>query len=374
MTQEERELRFDDLGWVQFERLCEEVLRLEGIEPDWEGRADTGRVTTTDEHTITVLWVKAAARAAFVRPILLGRLAETLRSDAVERPLRLMTNLDLTLEEARYVGATAGFAGPRELSALIRSEPLLRRRVPSVLAICDLGALVPEPARRASTGDLDAARDLAPVFVPTHAYARALATLERNRFVVLTGPPEMGKTAIARTIGLALLTEGWELHECVRPDELWSRLARDRPQVFVADDAFGSTEYRPDAAERWALDLDRVLRAMDERHWLIWTSRPAPLKAGLRRIHREHGVERFPEPAEVQIDAATLAVAEKALILFRHAKAAVLPERAAELVRAEGWRIVSHPHLTPERIRRFVAGRLLELAEQVGSAGDIDDI
>ena len=98
--------------------------------------------------------------------------------------------------------------------------------------------------------------------------------------------------------------------------------------MFVADDAFGSTEYRPEAAERWAVELDRVLRAMDERHWLIWTSRPAPLKAGLRRIHREHGVERFPQPAEVQIDAGDLDVEEKALILFRHAKAAKLPEVA----------------------------------------------
>ena len=30
----------------------------------------------------------------------------------------------------------------------------------------------------------------------------------------------------------------------------------ERPQLFVADDAFGSTEYRPDAADRWALELD----------------------------------------------------------------------------------------------------------------------
>ena len=86
----------------------------------------------------------------------------------------------------------------------------------------------------------------------------------------------MGKTAIARMVGLAKLSDGWELHECTRPDQLWDRFARDRPQVFVADDAFGSTEYRPEAAERWAVELDRVLRAMDERHWLIWTSRPTP--------------------------------------------------------------------------------------------------
>jgi hypothetical protein len=184
--------------------------------------------------------------------------------------------------------------------------------------------------------------------------------LERFGFAVLTGPPEMGKTAIARMIGLAKASDGWEFHECIRPDELWERFARDRAQVFVADDAFGSTEYRPEAAEHWALELDRVLRAMDARHWLVWTSRPTPLKAGLRRIHREHGVERFPQPAEVQVDAGDLEVEEKALILFRHAKTARLSDAAIRGVRASGWRIVSHEHFTPERIRRFVAGRALQ--------------
>ena len=40
------------------------------------------------------------------------------------------------------------------------------------------------------------------------------------------------------------------------PDALWRALRADRPQRSVADDAFGVTEYRPDAAE--LLDPDRT--------------------------------------------------------------------------------------------------------------------
>ena len=150
------------------------------------------------------------------------------------------------------------------------------------------------PAPERATFDIAAARDLARVFVPTPAWHQAVAVLREHNFLVLTGPPEMGKTAIARMLGLARLAEGWEVHECIRPEQVEACFERDRPQLFIADDAFGSTEYRPDAADHWANHLDRILRATDENHWLVWTSRPAPLRAGLRRLHRERGGERFP--------------------------------------------------------------------------------
>ena len=205
-------------------------------------------------------------------------------------------------------------------------------KLPSVLS---LDAAPPDPdALARSTLDIEATRELAKVFVPTPAWQRAVAILKAHHFLVLTGPPEMGKTAIARMLGLALLTEGWEVHECTRPEQVEQRFDRSRPQLFIADDAFGSTEYRADAAERWAANLDRILKATDERHWLVWTSRPAPLRAGLRRLHRERGAERFPQPAAVQVDASALGVEEKTLILFRHARAAQLDQAAPRAIRA----------------------------------------
>jgi hypothetical protein len=119
--------------------------------------------------------------------------------------------------------------------------------------------------------------------------------------------------------------------------------------------------------------MERILRILDDRHWLIWTSRPAPLRAGLGRLHRERGAERFPVPGEVLVDASDLDPAEKTLILFRHAKAANLVAETREAIRRHGAEIVAHPHFTPERIRRFVAGAkmlppgALGLARIVGS-------
>jgi hypothetical protein len=389
--------RLGELGWLQFERLCAEILQLEsGVRADhWRGHADQMRTAVIadslkEPHTGAELPGSVLAIACWVRPRqasgaaqlkLLRQAATTMlkderRSGTNPHSVLLFTNLDTTQFTQTLNGLKPHVLGSRELGAIIDRSMTLRRRLPSLLGVRDLDQLIAGELIERSSADLDAARAVARVFVPTQAYARTLAVLEDHCFAVLTGPPEMGKTAIARMVALAQLTCGWEAHECIRPDELWKRFSRDRAQIFIADDAFGSTEYRPEAAERWALELDRVLRAMDERHWLIWTSRPTPLRAGLRRIHREHGTEHFPQPAQVQVAADDLETEEKALILFRHARASRLVDSAVALVLAHGWQIVEHAHFTPERIRRFVSDRLPQLVsgggpvlrEEIGAA------
>jgi hypothetical protein len=358
--------RFHELGWLQFETLCTELLALEAriLPSEWDGRADRGRSTTVEAGlqldgslpgptAVHIGWVRPGEDAS-------ARVDWSFAGGELQpRSVMLLTNVEADRVDVQAPsGAAVRVLGARELGAMVDARPELRRRVPFVLGVRDLDDLVDGEAARRSATDVDAAVALARVFVPTRAYMHTLDVLDRHRFAVLTGPPEMGKTAIARMLGLAALTSGWEVHECTRPDELWTAFERDRRQLFVADDAFGSTEYRPEAAERWAQELDRVLRAMDDRHILVWTSRPAPLRAGLRRIQREHGIERFPQPAEVQVAASDLDVEEKAVILFRHAKAAGLPSPAVSLVREHAWTIVDHAHFTPERIRRFVSDRL----------------
>jgi hypothetical protein len=366
-----RPYEFRELGSFEFTRLCVELLAAEAEFASIEWREHRfGQAVMSDDPV--VLGKHRRARAPTLVVIawmgdadLRSRRRLKAAVDAARGAwpaTRAESVVVLTNASAREIkthdAVETILIGPAELTKLVLGSPRVRLHAPSVLGVCRLEELVGADVRKRSSGDFPAAAELARVFVPTGAYSDTLEALERFHFAFLTGPPEMGKTATARMVGLAKLTAGWELHECIRPADLWQRYTSDRRQVFVADDAFGSTEYRPEAAERWALDLDRILRAMDESHWLVWTSRPAPLKAALRRIHREHGVERFPAPAQVQVDATSFEIAEKALILYRHARAARLPPAAVNLVQAHGWQIVSHDHFTPERIRRLVASRL----------------
>jgi hypothetical protein len=374
----------DRLGWLQFEQLASLVLEADaGLgELSWRGRAYRDRVALVDESVVlsgSGLRVKApfVVAVAWVRdrlslPLRQAELASQVARSASDLGLGsndrvlVATNLGRRAAEDALTGSLyplRHFAvlGGDELSESIDRHPALRLAMPSLLGLRDLAPLIPAALRERSSLDVGRAQELARVFVPTRAYQRAREVLARHGFVVLTGPPEMGKTAIARMVALAQLTTGWEAHDCVSPEQVWTAFDPDRPQVFVADDAFGSTEYRPDSAEHWARELGRMLAVLDQRHWLIWTSRPAPLKSGLRRVQRERGAERFPAPGEVLVDASQLDLAEKTLILFRHVKDHAASAAARGVVRDVGVAIVEHEHFTPERIRRFVTDRLDQL-------------
>jgi hypothetical protein len=262
-----------------------------------------------------------------------------------------------------------------DVENLLTSEPRVRMSFPQLLSLRDLSGLlevvINRDLKNRADALLGAAQDLAMVFVPTRAYYRAIETLGKHNFAVLTGPPEMGKTSIARMIALARAVDEWDVVSCLSPSDFERAYVRDRQQVFVADDAFGSTEYRPERADDWAAAMGNIIRRLDRRHWLVWTSRSEPLRRGLETLRFQDEAKEFPDPAKVLVDASALTLPEKTLMLYRHAKASGLSEEARALVRLWGERIVNNDHFTPFRVARFVQDRVERLAAQGAGFGEV---
>ena len=395
----------DSLGWVQFEWLCQSILKDHlGLSVEaWGGRGDWGRdafcpedAKTSSETLIGAIVFQAkfvsGANTAGVSPnkaLLDAIRAEVARirkraKSGLYRHIRtfvLLTNAPLaaklrtSMEELLATALPAECAikswGGDDLCALLDASPRVRLSFPQILGLADLKALIAEavakPIIERSTIAIDVAAEHARTFVPTRAYAKAIEVLRQHHFVVLTGPPEMGKTTIARILGLAQLARSWMCFECTSPGDFLQMYQADEPQVFIADDAFGSTEFSASAAREWGAQMDKLLLRVDDMHWLVWTSRPTPLRLALRKMHLQGKADRFPHPADVTVDAAALSVLEKGMILYRHCKDAELDDATKEFIKAHAEEIVADEHFTPERARRFAAKGASDLESRVRS-------
>ena len=392
--------RLDDLGWYQFEWMIQALLKAElgiGVE-SWGGRGDFGRdayslgslpfpsrhINSEGPFVFQVKFVEpegtdrsARLRSAVQkeRDRILNR--QTHRPDLWSPVAHyvLITNIDLNSDQRIAIQHEFANALPnaavhtlsgKDVCDLLDNHADLRRSFPQLLSLRDLDVMLEEAVakdvRERSRAAIESAREVIPSFVPTESYRKAWAILFRRYFCVLEGPPEMGKTAIAWTIALSQVCKGWEAVVCDRPDDLYRAHSRERKQVFIADDAFGRTEYDPSRGKDWEQQIDRILRIIDKNHWLIWTSRRYILESALRAMDLQGKAAHFPDPGDILVDATKLTDEEKALILYRHARARSLDTVPREIVRSNAKSVVSNPHFTPERIRRFVEDVLPSLA------------
>jgi len=402
--------RLDDLGWYQFEQLSQSILKAQfgfAIQ-SWGGRGDWGRdayfkgklnypskeIQNEGTFVFQVKFVENAnASGAKPKAVLLKAVkaeidsilkrVETGRSGDINFYI-ILTNsvlspeLRATIEslfKEKFSSTEVYCHDGNDISDWLDNNQQIRRAFPQILSLRDLNYLLEEIINRhiytQSKIAIEQAKEIAPVFVPTGPYQKTWETLKNHNFVVLEGPPEVGKTAIALMVVLTRLTEGWELIACKEPKEFIGLYKPDLKQVFMVDDAFGRTEYDPARGKLWEKDLPHVLRLINRKHWLILTSRKHIFERAYKDMDLEDAARNFPKPAEVIVDATKLTVEEKALMLYRQAKAEKLVVLSKEIIKKYAEFIVHSPNFTPERIRSFVKERLPDLSSNL--AKDIID-
>jgi conflict system STAND superfamily ATPase len=384
--------RLDDLGAFQFEWLVQSLLKIiigPGVE-SWGGRGDHGRdsfslgpLNFPDRSARSlgpfVFQAKFVENANAAGATPLEALKDAIKKEKAKilhrmklgswkhpRHYVLITNALLTPEFRRWAQQSLTkvlgeknyhFLSGGDICDFLDQEPAIRQSFPQVLGLRDLTELIQDAVNKKeierSRSAIDSAIEIAPVFVPTRAYNKTWKVLSEHNFVVLEGPPEMGKSAIAWMIALAQVSNGWQGIYCNDPDTFFSQYDSSQRQVFVADDAFGLTEYDPTRSQKWEKELALVTRRLDPKHWLIWTSRKHILERALQKLDFKRDSPDFPEPAAVMVNAEELSVVEKALILYRHAKKASLSATLRAVIRKSARNIVGSVNFTPERIRKL---------------------
>jgi len=155
---------------------------------------------------------------------------------------------------------------------------------------------------------------LSSVFDPTKAFDDAWEILDKHHFIVLEGPPEMVKTAIAWVIAAVMLAQKWQAIDCDKREDFFGAYAPDRDQIFTADDTFGTTEYDVNRGSEWSQQLHKVIPKLDKRHWLVWTSRMHILQQALQEMSLQGAASRFPDHNEVLVKANRIEGNERALM------------------------------------------------------------
>ena len=401
--------RLDDLGWYHFELLVQSLLKAElglGVE-SWGGTSDGGRdayargpLSFPDPNSpqpgpflFQAKFVDGAnaAGARSKRALIQAIEAECKRiRQRIENsfwrqpPWRqptyyvLLTNVPLSSAvratiESRFAEVMPEVKiqclGALDICDLLDKHKAVARSFPELLSLRDLSHMLEEAVSRLilerSAAAISETQDIVPRFVATTAYRRSWQILEDYRFLVLDGPPEMGKTAIARMVSLVKLLEGWEAIDCRSSNDFFQLYKPAASQIFVVDDAFGRTEYDVTLGRLWERDLSKVLLRLNSSHWLILTSRKHILSRALRDLDLAGIPHCFPEPGELVVTAESLSVEEKARILYRHARVAGLPLMTRDILRREARLIVDNAHFTPFRIQILVA----EVLPSIDAAG-----
>ncbi len=401
--------RLDDLGWFEFEQLIQAVTKARlglGVEA-WGGRGDWGRDAyfqgslrypakeeATGRFIFQVKFVEEANAAGAKSDKLIAaavnkecaKIKDYLRGGRWKEPpnfYSVFTNAPVSAPVRETLVTAMREALPKascvihdgnDVCQWLRLSPEIVRSFPQLLSLRDLQEFLRDTVNAdvivRSSSAIALAQAHSRVFVPTQAYYSARDKLLEFGFVVLEGPPEMGKTTIGRIIALTQVVSGWEALECRSPGEILKCYRKDLRQVFVADDFFGRTEYEPMRVSEWQGELPHIIPLLDHNHWLILTCRAHLLEMAKSNLDVAGQNHRFPKLGEVIVNAGQLKIGEKARILYRHAKAMGLSHAAKSLVRAHASAVVKNKHFTPERVRRLVEEIVPELAKNEISADE----
>lgn len=190
------------------------------------------------------------------------------------------------------------------------------------------------------------------VYAPNPSFNRAAQILEREKVLIVSGPPGVGKTTLGRMITYKYLDDGWAFYAINSLEDGFAKIDDSKPTIFFFDDFLGRVELDRQALLKrdtdFALFVKRVRKLKNIR--FVLTSR-AHIFEEAKRIS-DHIDDRRIQLSKYLLDVGDYTRKIKSHILFNHlAVSGLSREHFKELINSGLLgSIVDHKNYNPRVI------------------------